>query len=136
MEDVFEAFIGALYLDFNELEITNSNMDFYSGLGFQVCQLFIINIIEKFVDFSDLILNDYNYKDQLLRYFQHTFQITPKYQMISQEGQSHERVFRMAVLDRDGQVLNVGEGRTKKKAEQEASKFTLIRFGVIEDCDN
>lgn len=103
------------------------------GPGYEVAQTFLINLIEDNVDFGELILNNTNYKDQLLRYFQHTFQITPKYQMISQEGQSNERVFRMAVLDKDGQVLDVGEGRTKKKAEQEASKLTLIRFGVIED---
>ena len=78
MEDVFEAFIGAMYLDFNEIEIPGK-MDFYSGIGFQTCQLFIINVIEKFVDFSDLILNDYNYKDQLLRYFQQKYKCCPKY---------------------------------------------------------
>ena len=79
LEDIFESFIGALYLDFNETDVEHPRLEFYSGLGFQICQVFIINIIEKFVDFSDLILNDYNYKDQLMRYFQqkfkHTFQI-------------------------------------------------------------
>ena len=30
--------------------------------------------------------------------------------MISQEGQPHERVFRMAVLDKDSEVLAIGEG--------------------------
>ena len=91
---------------------------------------------DECVDFSDLIMNDTNYKDQLLRYFQHTFQITPKYQMISQEGQPHERVFRMSVLDKNNDVLAVGEGRTKKKAEQMASKKALVYFGVIEDDAN
>ena len=46
LEDVFESFIGALYLDFNEKDVEHSKMDFYSGLGFQVCQVFIISIIE------------------------------------------------------------------------------------------
>ena len=69
LEDVFESFIGALYLDFNEKEVEHPKMEFYSGLGFQVCQLFIIGIIEELIDFSDLILNDYNFKDQLLDIF-------------------------------------------------------------------
>merc|ERR1712021_109412 len=64
-------------------EIKHSKIDFFSGLGFQICQVFIINIIEKFVDFGDLILNDYNYKDQLLKYFQHNFKQVPKYKQIS-----------------------------------------------------
>ena len=69
----------------------------------------------------------------MLRYFQQTFQITPKYQLISQEGQHHERIFRMSVLDKQGVVLTVGEGRTKKKAEQDASKKALIFYGVIDE---
>ena len=71
LEDTFESFIGALYLDFNEIEeIEHPRMEFYSGLGFQICQLYIINIIEKYIDFSDLILNDYNFKDKLMKYLQ------------------------------------------------------------------
>ena len=45
LEDIFESFIGALYLDFNEEELEHPRLDFYSGLGFQICQVFIINII-------------------------------------------------------------------------------------------
>ena len=66
LEDVFESFIGALYLDFNETDIPN--YDFYSGIGFHICEKFLINLIEAKVDFSDLIKNDYNYKDFGIRY--------------------------------------------------------------------
>ena len=69
MEDIFEALIGALYLDVNyddeELEHPTGILELYSGYGFHVCQAYIINVIEKLVDFSDLILHDYNYKDKL-----------------------------------------------------------------------
>ena len=54
LEDVFEAFIGAIYLDHN----------------YQVAEEFIIQVIEKFVDFTDVLLRDNNYKDQISRYFQ------------------------------------------------------------------
>ena len=133
LEDVFESFIGALYLDFNEKEVDHPKMDFYSGLGFQVCQVFIIGIIEELIDFSDLILNDYNYKDQLLRYFQQNFQQTPKYRQISVEGPPHERFFTMAVLKNEDEIVAYGKEKSKKKAEQLASKNALINYGVIEE---
>ena len=169
LEDCFEAFLGAIYLDFSDtysfdwivnyiealekrVKILENNSSlsedekfkfkdirrdilrsFLCGPGYNVVQAFLINIIEEYIDFGELVANDTNYKDRLLRYFQQTFQITPKYQMISQEGQPHERVFRMSVLDKDGEVLAIGEDRTKKKAEQMASKKALIYFGMIED---
>ena len=135
LEDVFESFIGALYLDFNEKDVEHSKMDFYSGLGFQVCQVFIISIIEEFIDFSDLILNEYNFKDQLLRYFQHNFQQTPKYKQILVEGPPNERFFTMAVLKNEDEIVSYGKERSKKKAEQIASKNALIKYGAIEDSD-
>ena len=42
----------------------------------------------------------------------------------------------MAVLDKDGKVLATGTGRTKKKAEQLASKKALIGFGEISDDED
>ena len=34
---------------------------------------FLIKVYEKYVDFSDIIINDTNYKDQLQRYLQNRF---------------------------------------------------------------
>ena len=133
LEDIFESFIGAIYLDFNETEVEHPRLDFYSGLGFQICQVFIISIIEKFVDFSDLILNDYNYKDQLMRYFQQKFKHTPKYKEILIEGPPNNRSFTMCVMKNDNTVLAYGKEKTKKKAEQLASKNALINMGIIEE---
>ena len=58
LEDSFEAFIGALYLDTNDIYFVKD---------------FLIKVYEKYVDFAEIILNDTNYKDQLLRYFQNSF---------------------------------------------------------------
>ena len=78
LEDVFESFIGAMYLDFNHIDIPqpekkNQEIEFYSGYGFHICEVFITNLIETNVDFTKLLLLDTNYKDQLLRYFQQQF---------------------------------------------------------------
>ena len=48
-----------------------------------------------------------------MRYFQRTYQITPTYKMISQEGQHQEKVFRVSVLDKDGNILEIGEGTSE-----------------------
>ena len=81
---------------------------------FQVCQLFIIGIIEELIDFSDLILNDYNFKDQLLRYFQQNFQQTPKYKQILVEGPPHERFFTMAVLKNEDEIVAMAKKKVKR----------------------
>ena len=64
LEDIFEAFLGALYSDTK---------------NFKLVEKFIIQSIEKYIDFSDIILKDNNYKDQILRYFQHNYKIHPIY---------------------------------------------------------
>ena len=77
-------------------------------------------------------MKDNNYKDQLLRYFQQQFQQTPKYKELLVEGPPHDRTFTMCVMDVDGDIISEGTGRSKKKAEQLASREALIKFGVIE----
>lgn len=131
LEDVFEAFIGAMFLDFNEIDNYNLLDNFYCGIGYQVCEKFIIHMIEDLVDFSELIMINTNYKDQLNKYFSNTFQIQTVYKEISIEGPPNERIYKMCVLDQNGQLLAEGEGRSKKKAEQQAAKNSLLKLGII-----
>jgi len=134
LEDVFEAFFGALLLDFNEIIPENTNdifQHFYSGIGYQVCEQLFINIIEEKIDFTDIIINDTNYKDQILRYYQHAFGHPPKYKEIMVNGIGRDRIFTMGVLDSKGDVLIQGSGKSKKKAEQDASKNALIHLNVL-----
>ena len=80
---LFEAFIGALFLDFNKIDINDeygwfSNV-FTSGPGFQIAQIFVENIFETHVDWLKLIQNDDNYKNRLQVIIQKEFKITPEY---------------------------------------------------------
>ena len=129
LEDLFESLIGAIYLDFNNTEL-DSKLDFYSTFGFQMSQLFIINIIETFVDFSDLILNDYNYKDKLIKYFQNKYKEFPKFKEILVEGTHNDRYYTMCITDNNNNVLAYGKHKTKKKAEQEAAKKAIEKLGI------
>ena len=132
VEDLFEAFIGALYLDCNEEdELEHPVLEFYSGNGFQVCQLYIINVIEKYVDFSDLIMNDYNYKDKLTKYFHQNNKEVLKYKEIFVEGSGPQKTHTVCVSRADESILAYGKGPTRKKAEQKASENALQKLGML-----
>src|SRR3972149_8204392 len=60
LEDSFEAFIGAMYIYFRENN---------EAKGYDICRRFIINTIENCVDLTELIMNDDNYTDQLMRFY-------------------------------------------------------------------
>ena len=84
---LFEAFLGALFLDFNKIEINDEENwfknIFSTGPGFQMAQIFIENIFEKHVDWDTLINNDDNYKNRLQVLVQKKFKTTPHYLQIN-----------------------------------------------------
>ena len=84
---LFEAFLGALFLDFNKIEIKDEESwfanVFVTGPGFQIAQIFIESIFEKHVDWIKLIRDDDNYKNILQVKIQKRFQDTPHYIEIS-----------------------------------------------------
>lgn len=110
----FEAWIGALYGQ--EADV---------GRGFQICSDFIIQIMERHIDFVQIITDDTNYKDQLLRLFQGRFHTPPRYAEVHVEGPIHDRVFTMGVVGPNGEIIATASGRNKKMAEQEASRIAL-----------
>jgi dsRNA-specific ribonuclease len=80
---LFEAFIGAMFLDYNRLTIKDENGWFENvfncGPGLQMAQIFIEHVFEKHVDWTNLIANDDNYKNQLQVIIQKNFKLTPEY---------------------------------------------------------
>jgi len=80
---LFESFIGALFLDFNKIEVNDDEGWFQSmfvtGPGFQMAQKFIENIFEQHIDWVSLIQNDDNYKNILQVKVQKEFKVTPHY---------------------------------------------------------
>ena len=109
LEDVLESFIGALYLD----------------KGYNYTEKFIISVIETYCDFTEIILKDTNYKDQISRYFQQTFNVYPKY-----KTEKYENIFRSSIFNGET-LIKIGSGESKKRAEQDVSKKALIHFNVI-----
>ena len=129
LEDVFESLIGSIYLDFNETEI--KGFDLHSGLGIHICEIFIINLIEDKVDFEELIKNDTNFKEQLYRHFQQKYKKVPSFNHISCSSEGNKKNFKVEVLDINGNKISEGEGKTKKKAEQNGCKNALINLKII-----
>ena len=80
---LFEAFLGALFLDFNKIDVRDEHgwfqNTFLTGPGFQMVQVFVENVFEKHVDWIHLIRNDDNFKNILQVRIQKEFKITPDY---------------------------------------------------------
>lgn len=115
LEDCFEAFIGALYLD----------------LGFDICKRFMNIILETEVDYSEILWRDTNYKDQLLRFFHKNKWSHPIYVELRAEGPIHKRVFTMGVKDFSGTVICETSDVSKKKAEQKCAMYALYKYNQI-----
>lgn len=121
---MLEAWIGALYIHERGQTDTGTN----SGKGFLAVQTFLVHLLEKHVDFSDLIADDTNFKDQLLRWFQAEHHQPPRYKEVDVQGPPHDRIFTMGVLDLSGNVIATSTARNKKVAEQEASRLALQKL--------
>ena len=87
---LFESFIGAMFLDFNKIEVKDEEgwfkNTFLTGPGFQMVQIFVENVFEKHVDWINLIRNDDNYKNILQVKIQKEFKVTPHYREIQQDS--------------------------------------------------
>jgi dsRNA-specific ribonuclease len=86
---LFESFIGALFLDANKISISDEHKwfdnIFTTGPGFQITQTFVENILERHVDWTNVINNDDNYKNILQVKIQKIFKTTPHYIEIEKE---------------------------------------------------
>ncbi len=85
-EDAFEAFIGAIVLQFEEK-------------GYIYADRFVRSVIENVIDFAEIISKNDNFKDSLQRYFQANKWKTPTYVSLNEEGPLYRKVFtRMLVF--------------------------------------
>ena len=89
---LFEAFIGALFLDFNKISVKDEHgwfeNVFVTGPGFQMAQIFIEKVFEQHVDFVKLVETDDNFKNILQVKIQKEFKTTPEYLEISYDSES------------------------------------------------
>jgi len=118
LEDVFEAFIAALYLDFKED-------------GFKNIKIWIINVIETNLDFSELIKQNNNFKDIFLKYYQQNYSCMPKfYEMSVDNTNINGKLYTFCIKDNNNNIISIGKGHNKKEAENDASKNALSQFKI------
>ena len=125
---LFEAFVGALFHDYNKMGVKDEegwfNNFFVTGPGFQMAQKFIVNVFKKHVNWTELIRNDDNYKNILQVKIQKEFKVTPHYVEIVRDT---EEGYKMGVY------LCLGQQIHNAKIE-EGIKITDIKtFKAIQD---
>ncbi|CAM3396072.1 ribonuclease III [Brevibacillus invocatus] len=112
LADVFEAFVGALYLD--------------QGLDavFAFMEKYVYPRVDKgeFAQVTD-------FKSQLQEFVQQDNLGDIQYRIVEEKGPAHNREFVSEVL-LNSRALGVGTGRSKKEAEQQAAARALIRLGA------
>lgn len=131
MEDVFEAFIGAIYTDFNEADTSVEQKGLFSGPGYHIAEKWIISILEKYLDFAELIQTKNNFKDILVQYMQHSYQDAPKFFEMKVHISNNQKVFTYCVKNRAGFVIGTSKGDTKKEAENYAARAALVYYGQL-----
>lgn len=96
---LFEAFVGALFLDFNHVDIKDENSwfstHFHCGPGFQCAQLFVERIFDTHIDWTKITKQSDNYKRPLQELLQSEFKTTPY--LMEMQSFSNERGYHMGV---------------------------------------
>jgi ribonuclease III len=112
LANVFEACIGAIYLD----------------QGYDEAKAFIA---DRLFRNTDTIVEKRLWQDAKSRFqelAQEHASITPTYETVSQEGPDHDRVFTVGIFLRHEKVAE-GKGRSKQEAEQQAAQAALSAKG-------
>lgn len=112
LADVFEAFIGALYLD----------------QGLEIVNIFLHKFVFPSVDRGEFTKVT-DYKSQLQEFVQRINLGEISYRIVEEKGPAHNREFVSEVL-LNGGSMGSGMGRSKKEAEQHAAAVALEKLKV------
>jgi ribonuclease-3 len=114
LENTFEAFIGAMFVDFSKKS---------TSYAYELVRTFIKNVMEEYPDITEMIVNDENYKDQLMWYFQKKF--NGAYPIYKEEKYENECFYIYIEEPVSKEVVGRGYARSKKDANQNAAKDAL-----------
>lgn len=112
LEDVFEALMGAIYL---EQDI---------GIAYRIIESFIKEDVQN-INIDDLV----DPKTRLQEEIQAEYREAVKYVIIDEYGPAHDKTFEVEVLF-NGLILGRGKGKSKKAAEEAAAKDALRKRSV------
>ena len=109
LEDVFEAFMGAIYLD-QGIEV-----------AYKVIEKILFEDVKK-TSLDDIV----DAKTRLQEEMQSEYREAVHYELIDEFGPPHDRTFVSQVIF-NGIVLGKGQGKSKKAAEEAAAKDALSK---------
>ena len=107
----FEAIVAAIFLD---------------G-GLEGAREFVLNLFQRELNDIQQGMQQYDYKSQLQKITQNLYGTVPAYELISQTGPDHGRVFRVRAKVTE-QIVAVARGTSKKSAEQRAARLVLRKI--------
>lgn len=112
LADALEAIIGAVYLDggFTSAE----------SLILKIYQDKLVNIDPKSIDKDP--------KSQLQEYLQGKKIELPDYKVVSIQGEAHAQIFKIECLITKFGITTLGEGTSRRIAEQQAAQFALEKI--------
>jgi ribonuclease III len=117
--DVFEAFIGAIYLD----------------TGYKGAKEFLIKrVLSTYVDVDALERSDNNYKSQLIEWGQKNKRDV-EFDTHENPDAGHDKPPFLSIIRIDGHIAGKGEGYSKKEAQQNSASKALLNPD-INDCLN
>ncbi|MGX2945647.1 ribonuclease III [Enterococcus alishanensis] len=105
--DLFESFLGSLYLD----------------QGYGAALKFIEAVIFPKVAAGDFT-RELDHKTKLQEVLQKNGDVSIEYRLVAEVGPAHERIFSIEVYA-NGKLIGAGEGKSKKLAEQDAAAKAL-----------
>lgn len=108
--DLFEAFLGALYLDQGLAEV----------------EKFVAKVVFPKIK-SGAFSHEMDHKTALQEILQRNGDIDIEYRLVQEEGPAHDRQFSVEVSV-GGKVIGTGIGKSKKMAEQRAAEFAIMNI--------
>jgi ribonuclease-3 len=111
--DALEALVGAAFLD----------------RGFELTDRFVVtHLIDNHIDLDQLLKEDANFKSRLIEHCQRN-RLDYSFEVKMQRQRKGDTHFEIAVTV-NRKSLGTGKGRTKKEAEQDASRQACEKLGI------
>lgn len=114
LSDAFEAILGAVYLD-------RGYEKAFAVVAHHYKPVFERAAIAGFIK---------DFKTKLQEESQGRFKAVPRYRVVSERGPDHKKYFEIHLYIRD-EVWGVGQGASKKIAEQNAARCALEKMGAM-----
>lgn len=114
LADALESIIGAIYLD----------------SGFERCREMVLAWFDGRLERLSLQDTQKDPKTRLQEYLQSRQQPLPQYEVVSVEGEAHAQLFRVECSVPGLQTNTIGNGGSRRLAEQQAAREALRALGV------